>query len=386
MNEELVTALLPILAKRSEREFNVFTVMHHGTHEKQLSNVIAWLLDADETHKCGDAFLRIFLDEVNRGLGGTAAPIGPGSFSVRQEVNTSKPGKPMDIADLVLEDHDTVIVVENYYMSSGHGHDYNGYLEFGKRGDKRSVVVLLCQNENRAEQTDGWEKAPVVTYATLLEKLFRQVEENGDFKSKCSQQYSFIRQMQLYFVKGRPMDDEGLVDFIDALCKTGEARHFGTQKNEDAAINFGDQLREEAVRRFGESRELLRRIKWKLRDYGKGTLSSKVNAALGEQYVGEVSATYQGNYEWTVNFFSVGDNRSPAFQLKFGPSAWYAIANHGDFVASGTSVAPDYTHVFIACNKKIRQSVVTLQEVVNGLSPDDTRLLDEVLGVIKEGP
>ena len=57
VNEELVTTLLPILAKRSEREFNVFTVMHHGTHEKQLSNVIAWLLDVDETHKCGDAFL-----------------------------------------------------------------------------------------------------------------------------------------------------------------------------------------------------------------------------------------------------------------------------------------------------------------------------------------
>ena len=77
------------------------------------------------------------------------------------------------------------------------------------------------------------------------------------------------------------MNDEDLVDFIDALCKTGEARHFGTQKNEDAAINFGDHLREEAVRRFGECRELLRRIKRKLRDYGEGTLKLQSQCCSG---------------------------------------------------------------------------------------------------------
>ena len=179
--EELVTTLLPILAKRLEREFNVFNVMHHGTHEKQLSNVFAWLLDADETHKCGDAFLRIFLEEINRGLGGEDKVDG-GSFSVRQEVNTSGLDEGMDIADLVLEDHDTVVVVENYYTSSGHGHAYDRYLRFGERGGKRSLVVLLCENENSTEQTDGWENAPVVTYTTLVEKLFRYVENNGDFR------------------------------------------------------------------------------------------------------------------------------------------------------------------------------------------------------------
>jgi hypothetical protein len=386
VHENVVSTLLPILAKRSEREFNVFSVMHHGTHEKQLSNVIAWLLDVDETHKCGDAFLRIFLEEINHGLSGTEAPIGAGAFSVRQEVNTSEPGDSMDIADLVLEDHDTVIVVENYYTSSGHGHCYDGYLKFGQRDKKRSVVVLLCENENRTQLTDGWEKAPVITYAALLDKLLRTVDEKGDFKRQCPQQHSFIVQMQRYFVKGRPVDDAGLVEFVDALCKTGEARHFGTQKHEDAAINFGDHLREEAVRRFGESRELLRRIKRKLRDYGEAVLSSKINAALDQQYVGEVSARYQGSYEWTINFFRVGDNQSPACQLKFGPSAWYAVANHFDWVPSEGRVAPDYTHLFIACNKRVRQSVVTLQEVVQGLAPDDTRLLDEVVEVIKEGP
>ncbi|GAA4707079.1 hypothetical protein GCM10025781_27130 [Kocuria gwangalliensis] len=34
-----VTALVPMLSRSLAEEFNVFRVMHHGTHEKQLSNV-----------------------------------------------------------------------------------------------------------------------------------------------------------------------------------------------------------------------------------------------------------------------------------------------------------------------------------------------------------
>ena len=127
MHDQLVTRLLPILANRSEDEFNIFNVMHHGSHEKQISNVFAWLLDANGTHKLGDTFQQMFVDEVNGGLGDQRIP--PGKYRVRQEVNTSDPDKPMDIADLVLEGNTgTVLVVENYDISCGHGHSYEGCL------------------------------------------------------------------------------------------------------------------------------------------------------------------------------------------------------------------------------------------------------------------
>jgi len=70
VREQLVTRLLPVLAKKPQEEFNVFDVMRYGGHERQLSDVFAWLLDADGTHKLGDTFLRIFIEEVNRGIGG----------------------------------------------------------------------------------------------------------------------------------------------------------------------------------------------------------------------------------------------------------------------------------------------------------------------------
>ena len=61
-----MTTLLPIVGRSLELGFNVFEVMHHGLHEKQLSNVFRWLLDAQGTHNFGGLFARIFIEEVNR--------------------------------------------------------------------------------------------------------------------------------------------------------------------------------------------------------------------------------------------------------------------------------------------------------------------------------
>ena len=115
---DLATALLPVLQRSLEARFNVFDVMHHGTHEKQISNVFRWLLETEGNHHLGDTFLRIFIDEVNRGLVGRE-PFAPEAYLVLQEVNTSDGGNGEDIADLVLTNDDAVIVVENYFTSDG---------------------------------------------------------------------------------------------------------------------------------------------------------------------------------------------------------------------------------------------------------------------------
>ena len=85
---DLATALLPVLHRSFEARFNVFDVMHHGTHEKQMSNVFRWLLETEGSHHLGDTFMRIFIEEVNRGLVGRE-PFAPTEYLVLQEVNTS---------------------------------------------------------------------------------------------------------------------------------------------------------------------------------------------------------------------------------------------------------------------------------------------------------
>jgi hypothetical protein len=386
VDEQLVTRLLPALARKPREEFNVFDVMRYGGHEKQLSDVFAWLLDPDGTHKLGDAFQRIFIDEVKRGV---AEPIPYGSYGVRQEVDTAAAGGTGDVADLVLEDEKTVLVIENYYTSSGHGHSYWGYRAFGAREGKTSVVVLLCVTQNSAEQTDGWEHAAVVTYSSLLQRLVDHVVSDERYKRAYAAQYSFIDQMHKRFVRGARMNDDALIDFIEAMCTTGEAGHYGGRPIEAAAVQFADSLREQAKAQFDESRELLRRIKTALRNYATDVLKAQVNEELGQQYITSVNARFQGSYEWTVNFDATGESEA-VLQLKFGPSAWYANEGGQHDFGKGTfeETVPvdqaDYSHLFITRKKAIRQSVVTLREALEGLSRDDFRLRGELVRFVHE--
>ena len=387
MDEQLVTGLLPVLAKKPQEEFNVFNVLRYGGHEKQLSDIFSWLLDADGTHRLGDAFLGIFIDEVNRGIR-DAEPVDHGSYGVRQEVNTTEAGDGGDIADLILEDEKTVLVIENYYTSSGHGHSYDGYLSFGEREGKRSVVVLLCVTQNSAEQIDGWEKASVVTYSSLVQRLVNHVVSDERYQQDCAAQYSFIDQMHKRFVKGRKMNDDALMDFVEVMCRTGEAGRYGWRPIEPAAVRFADDLREQAKAQFDESRELLRRLKTTLRNYAAKVLKDQVNKELSREYITSVTASYQGSYEWTVNFNATGESE-PVLQLKFGPSAWYANEeDRDDRGATWEETVPvaeaDYSRLFITRKKAIRQSVVTLGEALEGLSPDDYRLRDEIVRFVRD--
>lgn len=45
----------------------------------------------------------------------------------------------------------------------------------------------------------------------------------------------------------------------------------------------------------------------------------------------------------------------------------------------------DYSRIFLtrAKTREVRQSVVTLQEVLEGISPDDRRLHDEILDLLR---
>ena len=86
--DQMVIALVPSLSKSLAEQFNVFRVMHHGTHEKQLSNVFAWLLNPEGTHELGDAFQRLFVEHVNRECS-DSDQLPTSGYRVIQEVDTA---------------------------------------------------------------------------------------------------------------------------------------------------------------------------------------------------------------------------------------------------------------------------------------------------------
>jgi hypothetical protein len=202
VTQDLVTGLLPLLGRSKKAGFNVFDVMRHGSHEKQVSNFFGWLLDPEGTHELGDQGQLIFLDELRRG-GAEEDRFADGQYVVRQEVNTAAEGLGHDIADLVLENERERIVVENYYTSDGHGHSYEGYLRFAQAGVSRGLVVLLCHDRDSSRQSEGWEQAAVVTYASVVQEVHRRLNCDYGYQRKHPEAYSFIDQMYRKFVKDR---------------------------------------------------------------------------------------------------------------------------------------------------------------------------------------
>ncbi|MEZ4491682.1 MAG: hypothetical protein R3C29_00020, partial [Dehalococcoidia bacterium] len=150
---------------------------------------------------------------------------------------------------------------------------------------------------------------------------------------------------------------------------------------------------QQARERFGEGRELLMRVKHRLTNYGEQHLKRQLNKTHGDGFVSRVGGRYSGGYLWTVRLsLSVGDLPAEAalgedyVQLKFGPSAWYANEIDSHWMRMVDREAADYSRLFItrAKTREIRQSAVTLHEVLEGLSPDDGRLHDEIVQILSD--
>jgi hypothetical protein len=173
------------------------------------------------------------------------------------------------------------------------------------------------------------------------------------------------------------------------MCATGEAVRFGEQRHSSAAEGFANDVAEQARERFGEGRELLGRVKIRLRNFSAQVLKGQLNATLGDGFVSKVSARYAGTYQWTVNFDLPDDEEKfgeHRLQLKFGPSAWFANEKDPYWKRTVDPEVADYSRLFLTRVKaaEVRQSAVTLQEVLDGLAPSDLRLHDEIVQLLSD--
>ena len=384
LQRNLVTELVPILGRSLDIGFNVFDLMHHGTHEKQLSNVFSWLLDAGGTHNLGEQFARIFVNEANLALP-SSQHLPVGGYHVQQEINTAPAGHAPDIADLVLENDTTRIVVENYYTSDGHGHSYQGYLGYSRRDGHLGAVILLCRDEDRNRLMHGWQDSPVLTYRALLRKLYETVSHDMRYQRENPEAYSFIEQMHRKFVTERDLvSDRDIVQFIAAMSRTGEAERYGAPRHDEVAEQFASDVAVQARQRFVESREALQRIKRLLRSFCDGPLSVQLNNSGENVEVRRVSMNYAGIYQWTIDLEIEGlPSAGPdgVIELKFGPSAWFAQTRDPFWTDKVAADRVDYAYVFVTRTdtKVIRQSTVSLYDVLEGLEPSDTRFHDKII-------
>lgn len=383
--EHVITRLVPSLSKSLAEQFNVFRVMHHGTHEKQLSNVFAWLLRPEATHELGPLFQKIFIEQLalDRPELDTLPTSG---YKVTQEVDTSGHAEHgRDVADIVLMQAGTTILIENFESSDGHGHSFERYRSHGAAEGHESVVVLLCARREPHRQTGGWEGAAVVTYSALLESLKAQVDQNATWRRTHHHQHSFINQLVEHFVEGTgPVTIEDQIAFIRTMCDTGESARYGHRPQRLAAQEFANLLAQHAKRQFDEGRAMLLRIKRTLKAYAAGPLSEQLRLSLPDQHGVSVQARFVGQWEWCVTLRRT--EAAPTIYLEFGPTA---VVENGR--APEPIAHPDFSKVFVSRQAidhdgidRLIQTDVGLDEVLAGFESNDTRLRDAVLALVDE--
>lgn len=383
MSTGLAAALIPHLVRADEEAFNVFRVLHHGTHEKQLSNLFAWLLKPTGSHGLGDLGLRAFIEIVQ--VQEPSVLLGPpGQVQVFQEVGVRDRA---DIADILVLTDSAAFVIENYFTSDGHEHSYDDYIKHGGRYRDNSVAVLLCGRREAVRQTKGWDKAPVVTYRDWIASVTASLPSN--FPTKRPAQHWLLHQMDNYFVKGvrTVKETHDLVALIGVLADRGLDAVYRSPQGADQLMRV---LTADVDESFARSRDLLQDAKSRLKRYCDEVLIPALNAELGDGYVSRRPKDYSGIYQWTINLRTASgasgtksDGGPGVVQIKWGPSASHAIARDPDWRGSWQSTeAPNYATLFLTFDRKIVPSRVSLAEVVSDLSPSDTRLVDEVRNLL----
>ena len=379
--ERLVLDVVPSLSRSLDEQFNLFRVMHHGKHEKQLSNVFAWLLDPQGTHQLGAVPQRLFLELVNQ-LSGNNLPID--GYRVTQEINVAPATAPKkDIADIVLMRRDAGIVIENYGTSDGHEHKYGWYLDLAKSGGREGIVIMLCELYTPHRLDAEWRQSTVITYAAFLRKIEAYLVGKPSWRANHPDQYFFIRQTIQNFVEGpTTLNTDERLSFLAMMCETGESKRYGQQPHGSAADQFAAQIAQHARHQFEETRELLGQIKSALRGFALASVKDQVNQALGEKRINQVSANFTGRWEWYVTLRDSEGKRVAG--IIFGPTAVEYQSIVTDPLAE-----PDYTKLFVLIKDSsdsdiggLFQTEVTLEEVLNGLGDDDMRLRDAVLAAL----
>lgn len=352
--------------------------MHHGTHEKQLSNVFAWLLDPDGTHKLGDVGQRLFVELVHTRLP-EDIDLPTTGYSVTQEVNTSGLRDDQDMADIVITRPDARIVIENFHSSDGHGHDYAKYLTHAREDERRGVVVLFSALREVHRITHGWEQAISIPYGEALEPLRNHLEKNPRWGAENSQQQFFIHQLFYQFSEGPEavnLDDR--IKFMTAMCETGEAIRYSKKNHEGSAEQFAADMALHAQHQFEDGRGLLRQVKSALRDHAKSVIVPGLHGPHSDLPSPTVSTQGVGVWEWSVNF---EHSEIPAVYLQFGPTISTKYAQWGI-----SSPPPNFEKIYAGRRdtRRYLETDVTMKEVVEGLSADDHRLLDALVGLLNE--
>lgn len=240
---ECLDELLPWTGK-----FNLFDVLKVSRTEIRHSNMLAWLMDPNENHGFGDAFLKGILQRLIENDSYEKYDVFKILLSDMHSFSVYREWRNIDIM-LVSSEEKILIAIENKIGSHEHSNQLNRYrqiLETDFKDYKRLYVFLTQDGENPSD-VENWDVLTYTDVVELLEHLYEQTE--------LQQDVSLMVRNYLEVVRRDIVEDQQLIDICNkiynkhkkALDLIFENRTDGRTQISDAIMNALDKLSQEGI-------------------------------------------------------------------------------------------------------------------------------------------
>lgn len=192
--------------------FNLFDVLRISRTEIRHSNMLAWLLNANENHGMGDAYVKALTQRLvaNESTGRYdvfhLALMDFYSFTVQREWNN------IDIL-LVSNEEKTLIAFENKVGSHEHGDQLNRYRKILEKAypDYCRIYLYLTPDGELPSDEEHWDVMTYFDIVDMLEKVSSGIDLIPDVRLMIDNYIAVIRR--------DVVDDQQLIEICDKIYK-----------------------------------------------------------------------------------------------------------------------------------------------------------------------
>lgn len=181
-----------------DRTSNIFSIFKHEGHEDANSNMLAWLLDANEKHGLKDAFIMALIEKLN--IDSTAFKTAKVYREYTFTDGDEKDKKARRI-DILIKTAENILVIENKIYSSEHTGQllaYKKHINKVYKGKRITFVKLSpcgdlpSQDISETRRADGWK---VLSYADILSCLLQMQQKTMplDIRTIISNYIDYLR-------------------------------------------------------------------------------------------------------------------------------------------------------------------------------------------------
>lgn len=217
-------------------KFNIFDVLKISRTEIRHSNVLGWLLDANENHGLGDSFLKGILQRLVENDSDGRYDVFKILLLDMYSFCGYREWKNIDIL-LVSEEEKTVIAIENKVGSHEHSNQLNRYREILENdySDYHRIYVFLTPDGEDPSDVENWD---ILTYSDIVEVLER-VYERMDLQSDVA----LMIRNYIEIVRRDIVEDQQLIDICNKIYnKHKKALDLIFENRTDGRIQISDSI------------------------------------------------------------------------------------------------------------------------------------------------